>query len=169
MKIEELAALYTGCTSFETQYMPTYRKILAFLGTDDVRDICTKYEDYKDKIPGITSDAKTKHIKSLKDKLVNKGVLHPVCITSSQKPEDDAETSDEEEAEEAIETFEAVDALTSGEEFARKIRHLAWKTKVLQSFYDMVIDHIHHLPQDVLATIVKENITARIQDVYDDV
>jgi hypothetical protein len=159
MKIEELAALYTGCTSFETQYMPTYRKVLAFLGTDDVRDICTKYEDYKDKIPGITSDAKTKHIKSLKDKLMNKGVvLQPVCIASSQH--DEAETSDEEEE-------EAEEGDATSEEFARKIRHLAWKTKVLQSFYDMVIDHIHHLPPDVLAAIVKENITTRIQDVYD--
>jgi hypothetical protein len=166
MKIEELAALYTGCTSFETQYMPTYRKILAFLGTDDVRDICTKYEEYKDKIPGITSDAKTKHIKSLKDKLVNKGVLHPVCITSTNQDEaDEAETSDE-EADEADEAVASGDR--HSEEFARKIRHLAWKTKVLQSFYDMVIDHIHHLPQDVLAAIVKENITTRIQDVYED-
>lgn len=163
MKLEEVAALYEGSSSYETQYLPTFKKVLTFLNSEDVRDICVKYDEYKDKIPGITSDAKTKHIKSLRDKLTKKGVMHPACLTpraSNGDPltltVDEGESSDEEDS-------QGEDV----EDFVRKIKHLSWKAQVLEDFYDSVIDHIQFLPPEVLAKLVKQNVVSRIQAIYD--
>jgi hypothetical protein len=132
-----------------------------------VRDICLKYEEYKDKIPGITSDAKTKHIKSLREKLTKHGIMHPVCLPVSQPiaviDENDGEPSSDEEGADEVEVEEEEDA----KDFVRKIKHLSWKAQVLQDFYETVIDHIHHLPPEVLGKIVKQNVGSRLSAVYE--
>lgn len=167
MKLEEVTTLYDGCSSYATQYYPTFRKVLEHLQSEDVRDICIKYEVYKDKIPGITSDAKTKHIKSLCEKLTKHGIMHPVhpvCLPVSPPiaviHENDGEPSSDEDG-------EVEDVYEDAQDFVRKIKHLSWKAQVLQDFYDTVIDHIHHLPPEVLGKIVKQNVSSRLSAVYE--
>lgn len=69
MKLEELKELFKGCATYDTQYLPTFRKILQALNSEDVEDIVNKYDEYIKVVPGLDSTAKQKHIRSLFQKL----------------------------------------------------------------------------------------------------
>lgn len=70
LSLNELDQLYTGSQSYKNQYVPTFKKIMAGINSNNVTDIVTKYSEYKELIPGVKSGAKAKHIRSLREKLV---------------------------------------------------------------------------------------------------
>lgn len=69
MKLEELKELYKGCSTYDAQYLPTFRQILNALNSENVEDIVNKYDEYINIIPGLNTSTKKKHIRSLCHKL----------------------------------------------------------------------------------------------------
>lgn len=158
MQLSDVSCLFQGCSSFESQYLPTFKTIMAYLKTDDVLDIARKYEDYKNDILG---PAKQKHVKSLIDKLQKAGHITSVNEEKEggEDPKGEEITSDEEE--EAGEDEEEVISL------AQKIKYLSVKACVLQEYFDMTVDYLHMLPPEVLAKLVRANIWGRIKEEAD--
>lgn len=157
MELSEVAQLFESCSTYETQYLPTFKKVLGHLHSSNVLDIVNRYDDYKDTILG---PATRKHVKSLIDKLTKAGkvtipkVDMPVIVKTTIQDE----TSDEE------------DCLTNDnddahvQDIASKIKYLSMKCIVLQEYFDLTIPHIHHLPGEILADLVKKSVLGRVKD-----
>ena len=96
MKLEELKELFKGCATYDTQYLPTFRKILQALNSEDVEDIVNKYDEYIKVVPGLDSTAKQKHIRSLFQKLKKPDDIR----TNHQEKEGESELDDHEIEEE---------------------------------------------------------------------
>ena len=137
MKLEELAELYKDCSSYEGQYLPTFKKILHHLNSEDVRDIVTKYDEYKAIIPGIDSDAKRKHIRSLKQKLqIETDNTKTIVIKEEETSSDKEDISSEEEA-----TDDEDDDMT--------------KENKYRAYFNLTVKYIHLLPPDVIAQVCR--------------
>lgn len=160
MDISEVADLFDGCSTYETQYLPTFRKVLNHLGSANVIDIATRFEEYKDTLLG---PACRKHVKSLIDKLAKNGkiplktvVIEVPTMVSIVESSDDESDGDGEKA-------EAVD----NSDLAKQIKYLSIKAQVLQEFFNMTVPHLHLLPPDVLADLVRKNLWGRIPKLDD--
>lgn len=153
--IDEVRAMYNGSHTFEAQYLPTFKKVLAALDSSNALDIILRYDDYKNIVDGINTTARQKHIRSLKDKLIAKGLLPdspppPPPPSQSTPVADDGTNNDSEEEGSDDEPVPEPEC-----DFPDQLRRLARKAATLTAFYDIVVDHIHLLPPEVISRITR--------------
>jgi len=157
MDISDIAVLFDSCSTYEQQYLPTFRKVLSNLNSTNVIDIATMYDSYKN--AEWFGPASKKHVKSLMDKLIKAGKIPPrtvvvqvpqiVSISEDEKPDTDESTDEEEDT-------------TDNDDLAKQIKYLGMKAHVLQEYFNATIPYIHLLPPEVLADLIKKNIWGRI-------
>lgn len=75
VSIDQVKILFEGCNSYDTQYLPTFKKILHCLNSDNAIDIVVQFKNYRNVFPFVNSTAKIKHIKSLRDKMIQKQII----------------------------------------------------------------------------------------------
>lgn len=198
--------LFVDLQSYDAQYLPTFKKILKGLDSDNALDIVLKYNGYKNVIEGVGALARSKHIKSLRDKLVGAGLLDGKyefevvksvggtgstsmvlkCAAAQVAKEvvevegvaEEGAASDEEETpcdsseeEESEADFEHKRGFGDGnlDEFKEQLKYVSKKAAVLNRFYELVIDHVHLLPPQVITKIVRlgfNNFVAPVYGIY---
>ena len=158
MKLEELAPYYTGCNTYEAQYLPTFKRILHEINSEDVLDIIKKYNEYKPLLQWVNSTAKQKHIKSLRDKLSSfQQSLNPpqqrqdaTAISESNPPQQhqDATAISESNPHDSTDTESEEDASDVSDDLDMAID--IKKYQKYRAFFKLTIKYVHQLPPDVI-------------------
>lgn len=189
VSIDRVKELFADLQSYDSQYLPTFKKVLKGLDSDNALDIVLKYNGYKNIIEGVGGLARSKHIKSLRDKLVAAGLLDGKYVLEFVKSaggaggasmvlkhavatfvgeEEGAFPNEEEVACDSSEGEESEGGFEGGEldEFKTQLRYLSKKAAVLNRFYELVIDHVHLLPPQVITKIVRLGFNNFVAPVY---
>jgi hypothetical protein len=147
MKLEELKQLYKGCATYDGQYLPTFKKILNAINSEDVEDIVNKYEEYIMIVPGLNSSSKIKHIKSLFQKLKKPYDIH---VLQEDHPEEEHHES---HYEDTLQQPTNQSLLHQVNKLQDTVLSLEKSNDKLQQYFQITIDHIHLLPPPVITQI----------------